>query len=82
MTIIGGIFTNIGRPKLDLANVMADGMALSLLFIVEFLQEYGKGRRLLHPSSWVVRHLQMAALIAFILLFGVLGSDQFIYFQF
>jgi len=82
MTIISGIFTNIGRPKLDLANVMADGMALSLLFIVEFLQEYGKGRRLLHPSSWVVRHLQMAALIAFILLFGVLGSDQFIYFQF
>lgn len=82
VTIICGIFTQIGRPRLDPANLMADIIALSILFVVELLQEHGKGGMLLHPSSWLARHLQMALLIAFILLFGVLGSDQFIYFQF
>lgn len=79
-TIIGGIFTNPGTPKLEFANWFAAGIAFVIMVGKEVLEE--KGSRLLHPHSWVIKHAYFVLMIAYIILFGVLGNDQFIYFQF
>lgn len=82
ITVISGIFTNWGTPKLEFAHWFAMAIAFAILFIKEYIDEF-------HPvpsnSIWlrpVMQHIYMIVMICYILLFGVLSSDQFIYFQF
>lgn len=82
ITVISGIFTNWGTPKLEFAHWFAIAIAFAVLFIKEFIDEFcpkSSDSFLLRP---VVQHLYMIVMICYILLFGVLGGDQFIYFQF
>lgn len=81
-SIITGIFTNPGTPKQEFANFIAIGLALIVLFIKEFADEFQWKIRIADSPSWLVRHVYIVFMIAYIILFGVLGSDQFIYFQF
>ena len=53
-----------------------------ILLLKETADEWGTGIRIADSSSWIVRHVYIFVMIAYILLFGVLGGDQFIYFQF
>lgn len=58
-------------------------IALSLLFITEFAQEfYSESFSLMNNRYKLVRNLSYAAFILLILLMGVLNQSQFIYFQF
>lgn len=82
MMVIKGIFTNPGVPKPEFANFIAIGMAMTILLIKEFADEYQWPVRVADSKSWIVRHVYLVMMIAYIILFGVLGGDQFIYFQF
>ncbi len=77
-----GIFANPGVPYEDYANFIAIGLALIILMIKEFSEEYKWRTNISESSSWLVRHVYIIAMIAYIILFGVLNGDQFIYFQF
>lgn len=80
--IIKGIFTNFGIPYMRVADFLAIALALSLLFIKELIDEYKLNIRISESPFWIIRHLYITAMIAFIILMGVLNGDQFIYFQF
>ena len=82
MMVIKGIFTNLGVPNPEYANFIAIGMAMTILLIKEFADEYQWPVRVADSKSWIVRHVYLVMMIAYIILFGVLGGDQFIYFQF
>ena len=82
MTIATGIFTNPGVPYLDYATFIAAGMAMIVLLAKEFADEYQWKTRMAESDSWLVRHVYLVVMISYIILFGVLGGDQFIYFQF
>ena len=82
VTIIKGIFINPSIPKLDFANFFAIGLALVVLFTKEFADEYQWRIRVAESKSWLMHHIYLIMMIAYIILFGVLGGDQFIYFQF
>ena len=55
---------------------------MTILLIKEFADEYQWPVRVADSKSWIVRHVYLVMMIAYIILFGVLGGDQFIYFQF
>ncbi len=48
----------------------------------EIIDEYDLKIRISESPIWIVRHMYIVGMIAFIILFGVLNGDQFIYFQF
>ena len=80
-----GIFTRISMPDISFAmftDLTLAFLALGILLLKETADEWGTGIRIADSSSWIVRHVYIFVMIAYILLFGVLGGDQFIYFQF
>ena len=81
-TVVTGIFTNFEAPRLELANFFAIGLAITILFVKEYADEYQWKLNIAESESWFVRHVWLVTMIAYIILFGVLGGDQFIYFQF
>lgn len=82
ITMIVGIFTNIGMPAPEYAILMSIFMALFILLFKELKDEMGWNIHISESKYWVVRHLYFVVVIAYIILFGVFGGDQFIYFQF
>lgn len=82
VSVVTGIFTNLGTPKPEYANFMAIGLAMTVLLTKEFADEFNWKIRVADSKSWLVRHIYLIIMIAYIILFGVLGGDQFIYFQF
>lgn len=81
-TIVTGIFTNWGHPLGDYANLAAFVMAFIILIFKDVSEEYNLQLNPADSKSWIVRHVYMVVMIAYILLFGVLDGSQFIYFQF
>ena len=82
VSVVTGIFTNLGTPKPEYANFMAIGLAMTVLLTKEFADEFNWKIRVADSKSWLVHHIYLIIMIAYIILFGVLGGDQFIYFQF
>ena len=82
LIIIKGIFTNFGIPYIQVANFISIGMVLTIMLIKEFKDELELNIQISNSSFWIVRHCYIVFIIAFIILFGVLNGDQFIYFQF
>ena len=78
MTVLTGICLRPGWPKLNLADWMAAAVALLILFGKEWRDERGKTV----CRTRLTEHVRMAMMCAYLLLFGVLNGDQFIYFQF
>jgi len=82
ITIIKGIATNLSMPKPEYANFMAIAFAMAILICKEWADEFNlKWKRNFENCSWLM-HAYIIFMIATIILFGVLGGDQFIYFQF
>ena len=82
LTIVTGIFTRSGIPKMETANFIAIGLALIILVSKELTDEFKLNIRIAESRSWLISHLYLILMISYIVLFGVLGGDQFIYFQF
>jgi hypothetical protein len=80
--IIKGVCTNFAIPYMSLSNFFIIGLALLVVFVKEVKDEYQFKIRISDSPCWIVRHLYIVFMIAFIILFGVLNADQFIYFQF
>lgn len=80
--VIQGIITHPGAPYVQVADFIAIGIALFIVACREVAEEWHTGIRVSDSQSWVVRHLYITTMIAYIILFGVLNGDQFIYFQF
>lgn len=80
--IIKSIFYNFGVPYMRVADILAISMALAIMLVKEVKDEYKLNIYISNSSNWIVRHCYIVIMIAFILLFGVLNGDQFIYFQF
>jgi D-alanyl-lipoteichoic acid acyltransferase DltB (MBOAT superfamily) len=74
-----------GGYGLNLGGVYEVGLILAsliILFVVDFMQEKGYSLRNLNTKPLVFRWVVYYALVFSILLFGKLGSTEFIYFQF
>lgn len=82
VTIVTGIFTDFGVPKPETANFLAIAMAMTVLLAKELSDEYRWRIRVPVGGSWMLCHLYLVLMTAYIILFGVLNGDQFIYFQF
>lgn len=80
--VIKGIFTNIEIPYLRLADFLAIAMALSILVFKECKDEFKWNIYIANSQNWLIRHLYIVLAITYLILFGVLNGDQFIYFQF
>ena len=85
VSIVSGIFCKIGLPNVTFAmftELCLAAFAIILLLIRELSDEFCWKWHISKSHYWLVQHLYIVGMIAMILLFGVLGGDQFIYFQF
>lgn len=82
ITVIKGIFINFGMPKLEIAIFLAIALAMVIMVLKELEEEFNWKIRIAESKKWIVRHVYIILMIAYIILFGVLGGDQFIYLQF
>lgn len=85
--MVKGIFTDFGIPDINFAmftEITLSLLAIGVVLLKEVREEFSLFPRLsLKPSGHpVAAHAYIIVMIAVILLFGVLGGDQFIYFQF
>lgn len=80
--IFKGITTDFGIPFIRVADMLSIGLVLTLTVIKEIKDEYKLRFSISDSPHWIVRHLYIVMMTAFIILFGVLNGDQFIYFQF
>jgi hypothetical protein len=75
----------MGLPNVTFAmftELCLAALAIALLLIRELSDEFCWKWHISESRYWLVRHSYIVSMIAMILLFGVLGGDQFIYFQF
>jgi len=80
--IIGKIFTNPGTLYIDMSVFSIGGLSLVILIIKDVIDEFKLNLNLLNSKYPIIRYSSVVFLISYILLFGVLESGQFIYFQF
>lgn len=81
-SIISSIFTNPGKPFIDVGTLSYGILALIILIFKDTKDEFGWKLNFMHSKYTFVRYASVVLLIAYILLFGNLGGGQFIYFQF
>lgn len=81
--VIGKIFGERENPFIDRQTLGYGVIMTIVLFFVDLRNEYFQNRmRLFEAKSFVVRFCSCLVVLLMILLFGVLDSSQFIYFQF
>ena len=84
-TVISGLFTNFGAPVVDFSmftDITLALVAIAILLFKEVREEFSLFPRLSISGKPYATYAYIIVMIAAILLFGVLGGDQFIYFQF
>ena len=82
ISVVNKIFTNPGRPFYDIYVFVYGIASLAILLIKDAKDAYGVKIGFLHAKSFGVRFISFVSLIVYIMLFGALGADSFIYFQF
>ena len=82
LTVIAGVFTNFAEPYHALGTFIGIAAAMPILVIKEYMDEFQLYPLRTLANNWLIRNAGIAVLITYILLFGVLDSNQFIYFQF
>ena len=81
-TIIGRMLTNFDVPYIPLTVLVLSAFAIAVVLTKEIAEERGIELFATTRRNAVVRHAMTSVTIAYVILFGVLGGDQFIYFQF
>ena len=82
VSVVNKIFTNPGRPFYDIYVFVYGVASLAILLIKDAKDAYGVKIGFLHAKSFGIRFISFVSLLAYIMLFGALGADSFIYFQF
>lgn len=80
--ILKKIFTEPGKPFLDINTLLMGGAAMGIVFIYDIIKEKKLKVHLLSSKYMVVRYVTAILLICYILAYGVLNGGSFIYFQF
>ena len=80
--VVSKIFVDIRYPFMREADMFAAFVAVSILLVKEFIEEYNINFSISESRFWLVRHAYIIFMVICIILFGVLGAEQFIYFQF
>lgn len=80
--VIKKIFTEQGSLFIDATTLAYGLLALMILIIKDWKDEYNLKLNFMSSKYRVVRYISVVGLIGFILLFGTLDGGQFIYFQF
>lgn len=65
VSVVTGIFTNLGTPKPEYANFIAIGLAMTVLLTKEFADEFNWKIRVADSKSWLVRHIYLIIMIAY-----------------
>ncbi len=81
-TIIRRMLTNFDMPYIPLTVLVLSAFAIAVVLLKEIAEERGFKLRATDRRNAIVRHAMISATIVYVILFGVLGGDQFIYFQF
>ena len=76
------ILTEPGMPFLDTNTLLMGFIAMSIVFIYDFIKERQLNIHLLNSRFIAVQYVTAVLLIVYILAFGVLNGGSFIYFQF
>ena len=76
------IFTNPGTPFLSPMAMLFGILSFLILAIKDFADEFKPELKLMASDNIVVSTITCAILTVYVILFGVLDSSQFIYFQF
>lgn len=79
---ISKMFTQPGVPFLSPMAMIFGAMSIAILFVKDFADEFRPGWKLMSSNNKVVSTVTCALLAIYVVLFGVLDSSQFIYFQF
>lgn len=80
--VLRGIFTNLSTPFTRVSDFCIIGVCI-VVMLVDAVKQERRYHLPLNPTvKAVLLHVWLAMMIAFITLFGVLDSSQFIYFQF
>ena len=82
LTAIQKICTNPGTPFLSPMAMLFGVMSFLILAIKDFADEFKPELKLIASDNKIISTLACALLSVYIILFGVLDSSQFIYFQF
>jgi D-alanyl-lipoteichoic acid acyltransferase DltB (MBOAT superfamily) len=82
LNIVNKIFYEHGSLFLNKTELSYAIPALLVLFLKEFKDEYNYKIKLLSSSNLFIKYVSIALIIYSIILFGVVDSNQFIYFQF
>ena len=82
LSIIKSIFTDPGHLFVDINTLLMAFIALAIVILYDFTQEYGLKLSFLSSKFLVVRYAAVVLLVCYIIGFGVLNSGSFIYFQF
>jgi hypothetical protein len=81
--VVGKIFTEWGTPYLNITELSFGLIALGILLLKDFTEEYFPGRlRLFNNKLVAVRYASYLILVFTIILMGEFGVPKFIYFQF
>lgn len=79
---ISKMFTNPGMPFLSPMAMLFGTLSLGILAIKDFADEFKPNLKLMSSDNQVISVVTCAFLTVYVILFGVLDSSQFIYFQF
>jgi len=85
VAIMTGLFFKIGIPDISFAmftDLCLAAFAIAILLVKELTEEFRWNIHVAESRYWLVWHSYIVVMIALIILLGVLGGDQFIYFQF
>ena len=85
LAIMTGLFCKLGIPDISFAmftDLCLAAFAIAILLVKELIEEFNWNLCVAESKYWLVRHSYIVVMIALIILLGVLGGDQFIYFQF
>lgn len=82
VVVISKMFTNVGAPFIDSHTLFFVAVSFPILFAKDFCDQWLPYLKLLESSNSKIRFVSCLVLVAFILLFGKLDSQSFIYFQF
>ena len=80
--VIKSIFVNHGELFIDINTFALAMLAIIIVFLYDFANEYMPNVRLLSSRNKFIRFATAVLLCCFILAFGVLNNGSFIYFQF
>ena len=82
--VMRGLVLNFGVPyfgDVGFGNLIASFLVVSIVLAKEYIEEHSSNMAI-YMNRPVISSIYISVLIAIITLFGVLGGDQFIYFQF